>query len=447
MKKQLLTMAITVFTTAIFAQTNVITTIAGNGTVGSTGDGGAATAAELSTPWGIAVDAVGNVYIADQNNHRIRKTTTAGVISTLAGIGTAGYSGDGGAATAAQLHNPQGVTIDAAGNFYIADADNQRVRKINTNGIISTVAGNGTAGYSGDGAAATAAEVNNPIGVAVDASGNIYIADGNNSRLRKVNTSGIMSTLAGNGTFGYNGDGIAATTAELEYAVAVAVDVTGNVYIVDQNNQRIRKVNTGGIISTIAGNGTAGHSGDGAAATAAELNNPRGVAVDAAGNIYIADYSNNRIRKVTTDGMISTIAGNGTAGYNGDGGLATDAEINLPTDMAVDLAGNLYIADDSNNRIRKVEWSNTNNIEQFAGNNNQIEIYPNPATTIIHIELKTKNDIMPIQITDILGQEMMHATLQQDKTSIDVSNLQAGVYFITTTSKEVTSINKVIINK
>jgi trimeric autotransporter adhesin len=263
----------------------------------------------------------------------------------VAGDGTAGYNGDGIAATTAELNNPIGVGIDDSGNIYFADAYNNRVREVNTFDIINTIAGNGTLGYNGDGIAATAAELKEPTGVAVGGSGNIYIADWLNQRIRQVNTSGIISTVAGNGTGGGNGDGGAATSAELDDPQGVAEDSSGNIYIVDVFNQRIREVNTSGIISTVAGNGTGGYNGDGIAATAAELGSPRGVAVDGSGNIYIADWNNNRIREVNTSGIISTVAGNGIAGYNGDGIAATAAELYDPYGVAVDGSGNIYIAD------------------------------------------------------------------------------------------------------
>ncbi|NCX94789.1 MAG: hypothetical protein EBX41_00005, partial [Chitinophagia bacterium] len=346
------------------AKAQVISTIAGNGSHGFSGDGGAATAAGLSNPFGVAVDASGNVYIADRDDHCIRKVNTSGIISTIAGDGygsggSGRYSGDGGAATAASLNEPVCVAVDASGNVYIADTHNNRIRKVNTSGIISTIAGNGSSyGYSGDGGAATAASLYYPYGVAVDASGNVYISY-NDNRIRKVNTSGIISTIAGNGSNGYSGDGGAATAASLRSPNGVAVDASGNVYFADYYNYRIRKVNTSGVISTIAGNGSNGYSGDGGAATAASLYNPQGVAVDASGNVYIADAHNHRIRKVNTSGVITTIAGNGSYGYSGDGGAATAASLADPIGVAVDVSGNLYIADITNVCIRKVTFSST----------------------------------------------------------------------------------------
>ena len=339
------------FTLTLKAQ--IITTIAGNGTTGYSGDGGAATSAELNTPSGVTVDGTGNIYIADYSNNRVRKVSTSGIITTVAGNGKAGYSGDGGPATSAELFNPTGVAVDGLGNIYIADKYNNRIRKVSTSGTISTVAGNGKAGYSGDGGSATSAELFNPTGVAVDGLGNIFIADRNNNKIRKVSASGIISTVAGGGHNGL-GDGSAATNAVLKSPYCVAVDSSGNIYIADGDNLRIRKVSISGIINTVAGNGTAGYSGDGGPATSAELGVQAGVAVDDSGNIYLVDYNNIRIRKVSTSGIISTVAGNGTTGYSGDGGPATSAELNYPNGVAVDGSGNIYIADYYNQRIRKV---------------------------------------------------------------------------------------------
>jgi sugar lactone lactonase YvrE len=338
----------------------LINTVAGDGLGGYSGDGGLATSAELYVPVGVTVDTAGNIYIADENNNRIRKVTAStGLISTVAGDGIEGYSGDGGAATSAKLYYPTGVTLDTGGNIYIADYFNYRIRKVTAStGLISTVAGDGIEGYSGDGGAATSAKLGYPTGVAVDVAGNIYIADYDNYRIRKVTAStGIISTVAGDGTEGYSGDGGAATSAELGLPYGVAVDTAGNIYIADTGNSRIRKVTAStGIISTVAGDGTAGYSGDAGTATSAELDNPTGVALDTAGNIYIADEDNQRIRKVTVStGIISTVSGDGTEGYSDDGGAATSAELASPIGVAVDKAGNIYISTIGYNfRIRAV---------------------------------------------------------------------------------------------
>ena len=329
--------------------------MAGSGTVGHSGDGGAALEAQLSSPEGVALDGAGNLYIADRGNHRIRKVDAAGVITTVAGTGTVGYSGDGGAATAARLNGPEGVAPDGAGNLYIADTGNHRIRKVDSAGVIATVAGTGTVGYSGDGGAATAARLNGPAGVAPDGAGNLYIADTSNQRIRKVDSAGVITTVAGSSTTGaFGGDGGAATAARLNTPAGVALDGAGNLYIADTLSDRIRKVDSAGVITTVAGTGTAGFSGDGGAATAAQLNTPEGVAPDGAGNLYIADKNNHRIRKVDTAGVITTVAGTGTPNFGGDGGLATAAHLRHPEGVAVDALGNLYIADRSNHRIRKV---------------------------------------------------------------------------------------------
>jgi sugar lactone lactonase YvrE len=344
-----------------------ITTVAGDGTGGYSGDGSAATSADLDSPSGVAVDASGNIYIADQQNNRIRKVDTSGTITTVAGNGTAGYSGDGGPATSAELDSPSGVAVDSSGNLYIADSLNSVIRKVSPSGAITTVAGNGynrlgtgqpgfnDGGYSGDGGPATSAELNNPYAVAVDASGNIYIADTYNRRIRKVDASGTITTVAGNGyegsgdLGGYSGDGEPATSAELAQPFGVAVDNTGNIYIDDQNNNRIRRVDASGVITTVVGGGIS--SG---------VSSPAGVAVDAAGNLYIADMGNQCIRKVDATGALTTVAGSiGNPGYSGDGGSATAAELNFPFGVAVDASGNIIIADRDNSRIREVKASSS----------------------------------------------------------------------------------------
>ncbi|MEI7978946.1 MAG: T9SS type A sorting domain-containing protein [Bacteroidota bacterium] len=363
--KKLLLITFSVLTYASTYAQN-IKTLAGNGVEGYGGDGSAATLASFNLPEGVAVDDSGNIYIADGFNNRIRKVTAStGIISTVAGNGIAGYFGDGSLATSSRLDHPSGVAIDVSGNIYIADGYNHKIRKVTAStGIISTVAGNGTYGYGGDGSVATSANLNTPTGVAIDGSGNIYIADLLNHRIRKVTAStGIISTVAGNGTNGYGGDGSVATSANLNTR-GVAVDGSGNIYIADKDNHRIRKVTAStGIISTVAGNGTNGYGGDSSAATLASLNFPEGVAVDDSGNIYIADVNNHRIRKVTAlTGIISTVAGNGTAGYFGDGSLATSSRLNIPVAVAINGSGNIYIADAGNQRIRKVTISIDNNI-------------------------------------------------------------------------------------
>ena len=276
-----------------------IINIAGNGNYGYSGDTGPAIYAELRSPNGVAVDSSGNVYIADTQNHCIRKVTAGGVISTIAGTGFPEYSGDTGPAIYAELRSPNGVVVDSSGNVYIADTQNHCIRKVTVGGVISTIAGTGFPEYSGDTGPAIYAELRLPNGVAVDSSGNVYIADSGNHRIRKVTVGGVISTIAGNGFGGYSGDTGFAIYAELRSPNGVAVDSSGNVYIADTQNHCIRKVTAGGVISTIAGTGVAGSAyGDGDLARYAELNYPENVAVDSSGNVYIADTMNNRIRKL-----------------------------------------------------------------------------------------------------------------------------------------------------
>jgi len=400
----------------------VITTVAGNGTRGFSGDGGPATSAQFDGDQGVAVDSAGNLYIADDGNYRIRKVSN-GVITTVAGNGTPGFSGDNGPATSAQLNLPDGVALDSAGNLYIVDLFNNRIRKVSGGGIttavgggsslgdngpavssqlaypsrvavdsagnlyiadygdnrirrvsdsvITTVAGNGTQGFSGDNGPATSARLNDPDGVAVDSAGTLYIADTDNFRVRKT-SNGVITTIAGNGTQGFSGDNGPATSAQLNAPGKLAVDSASDLFMADYSNFRIRKVSNG-VIATVAGNGTIGFSGDNGPATNAQLNGPSGLAVDSTGNIYIADYFNQRIRKVS-NGVITTVAGNGTQGFSGDNGPATSAHLDYPYGIAVDSAGNLYIGDSGNFRVRKVSngvitTAAGNGTQGFSGDN------------------------------------------------------------------------------
>ncbi|HYA17706.1 MAG TPA: NHL repeat-containing protein [Bryobacteraceae bacterium] len=334
-----------------FGQSSNISAFAGKQSLGPgySGDGGAATSAQLNGPDGLVIDSLGNIYISDFNNAVVRMVSPSGTITTYAGTGTAGYFGDGGLATGAKLAGPLGLAVDSSRNLYIADGPNQAIRMVTPGGIISTVAG-GRGGFSGDGGSATLAALNYPEAVAVDSSGNLYIADAANHRVREV-SGGVITTIAGNGLAGFSGDGGSATAAQLYLPKGLAFDSQGNLYISDSNNNRIRKV-SGGIITTLAGNGTQGYSGDKGAATGAELNTPARITVDPSGNIYIADTGNNVVRRVA-GGIITTIAGTGTAGYGGDGGPANLALLNAPSAVAVDSTGtNTYIADTNNNEVR-----------------------------------------------------------------------------------------------
>jgi len=338
----------------------LIFTVAGSSTTPSNlGDGGPATAAQLAGPRGLAVDAVGNLWIADTDNHRIRKVSSKGTISTVAGNGSSGFSGDGGPATAAQLAGPMGISVDAVGNLWIADTGNHRIRKVALNGTISTVGGNGSSGFSGDGGPATSAQLSSPCAIAMDVSGSLFVADRDNHRIRKVVSSGTIGTVAGNGTAGFSGDGGAATSAQLHSPCGVAVDAGGNLIVADTSNSRIRKVSPSGVISTIAGNGTADFGGDGGPATSAKLFGPAGVSQDGSGNLYIADSANGRIRRVSVGGGISTVAGNAPLFSFQDGIPATSARLRSVNGVAVDVAGNVSIADLQD--VRKVTPDGTIN--------------------------------------------------------------------------------------
>jgi len=333
---------------------NVITTLAGSGTPTFSGDGGLMAQASLNAPFGIAFAANGSLYISDHGNHRIRRVGPDGIMTTVAGNGTAGFSGDGGAATQAKLYYPSGIAVTADGSLYIADLYNHRIRRVGPDGIITTVAGNGTAGFSGDGGSAPQAALNFPHGIAVTADGSLYIDDTSNSRIRRVGPDGVITTVAGNGTAGFSGDGGPALQASFNYPTAIAMGADGSVYIADRFNNRIRRIGPDGIITTIAGNGTAGFSGDGGPAFQAALYYPTGIAAAADGNLYVSEMLSNRVRRIGPDGVITTVAGNGIKGFSDDGGSASQAALNYPHNIVVGADSSLYISDFANHRIRRV---------------------------------------------------------------------------------------------
>jgi sugar lactone lactonase YvrE len=337
----------------------VISTLTGTGS-GYRGDGGPATAALLDNPRGLAVDASGNLYIADTDNHAIRRVTANGIITTVAGTGDAGFAGDGGPATAAKLNNPVAVAVDAAGNIYIADSSNYRVRRVTPAGMIDTVAGTGSSGFTGDNGPATAARLGSPRALAVDPAGNIYV--GERYRVRRISAAGIIVSVAGTGERGFSGDGGRGEWAQLDGVWALAVDGSGDLYIADSSNSRVRQLSTNGIISTLAGGGDVGGGGP---AAAARLNTPNSLAFDASGNAYVSDRSDCRVRKITPAAVISTIAGSGATGFAGDGGPATAAKLDNPKGITTDASGSLYVADTGNHRIRQV--TSTGGIRTIVG--------------------------------------------------------------------------------
>ena len=430
------------------ANAQTITTVVGTGAMGHSGDGGAATAAELFYPSGIAVDGSGNLYVSDVNPY-VRKIDLTGTISNFAGNGTFGYTGDGGLATAAEV-GANKLATDNSGNVYIANANS--VRKISTAGIITTIAGSSTAAFSGDGGPATAAMLNGVFGIAVDASGNVFVGDVNNFRVRKISTAGIISTYVGNGTSGNSGDGGMATDAQIQDPTGLAIDASGNLYIADNTSNVIRKVTPSGTISTIIGNGTAGYSGDGGAATIATLDHAASVAIDASGNLYIADLNNNVIRKVTAAGIISTYAGNGTSGFSGDGGIATAGELSQPSGVALDGSGNLYIADNQNSRVRKVTAASTG-IIQTNDKQNVISISPNPSNGLFRLEVGFQEGITEnaqIDIINALGQiaYRTEAAIAKGRINSDIllpTTISKGIFVLKVKCKDATTTMRLVI--
>jgi uncharacterized protein (TIGR03437 family) len=332
-------------------------------TSGFSGDGGQATAARLNSPGALAVDPLGNVYVADWSNQRVRVVTPAGVIRTLAGTGTYGSSGDGAPATAATIGNVGSLAVDGAGNVYLVDTNQEKVRRVNAAGIIDTVLGTGTGGFNGDGNPPKSTRLNMPRGLAVDGAGSLYVTEQNGQRIRKLTAAGVVSTIAGTGISGYSGDGGNGAGAKVANPRRVAADAFGNVY--GMEHRRIRKIAANGVISTFAGSNSGAPIGDGGPVENAFFEGPEKLAVDAAGNIYVADRMNYRVRKISTDGIVSTVAGTGVPGYSGDGGPATSADLDYPVSVTVDSIGNVYFGDRYNARVRKVTPGGT--ISTYAG--------------------------------------------------------------------------------
>jgi len=389
LKKQALLFAVFLASSFSFAQTYetgiTVSTFAGSTSGYADGTG---TAAQFYLPVGVAVDALGNVYVADYNNHRIRKITPAGVVSTFAGS-TAGYID--GTGTAAQFYRPVGVAVDALGNVYVADYNNHRIRKITPAGVVSTFAGSAQGYADGTG---TAAQFNFPTGVAVDASGNVYVADRNNHKIRKITPAGVVTTVAGS-TAGYiDGTG---TAAQFYSPGGVVVDSSSNIYVADLSNHKIRKITPAGVVTTVAGS-TAGYI-DGTG-TAARFNNPYNIALDSSGNKYVADLSNHKIRKITPAGVVTTVAG-GAQGYAD--GTGTAALFYNPIGVAVDNAsGNIYVGDYNNNRIRKITGAvlSTTSYTQVGG----FTVYPNPSNGVFTVEAQNN---ATVTVFDMVGKQIV----------------------------------------
>ncbi len=408
----------------IKAQT--IITVAGSTGGTFVGDGGPATNSNLWTPIGLAIDAAGNLFIADYGADRVRKVNSAGIINAAAGNGLAAETGDGGPATAAEVGGSIGVAFDAIGNLYIAAEDSNRIRKVDTAGIITTIAGYGRV-YGGDGGPATAAGIGTPYDVVVDGRGNIYFSEPNKYTIRKIDATGTISTFAGTGVAGYNGDSIAATSAQLNFPRGLAVDDTGNVYVGDYLNYRVRKIDTFGMITTIAGTGTLAHAGDGGAATAASLSYPAGVATDHAGNIYISDGL--WIRKVDTAGIISTISGGGTSADFGDGGPATAGSFEQTAGIKVGADGSIYIADGTAQRVRKIVPSvpsESLSSRKLTKKGEGLLLSPNPTSGNITIQAPEAGSLV---VYNMIGQQVAAYKLASGATDVRLpAALAAGVY-------------------
>jgi hypothetical protein len=422
------------------AQPGYINTIAGTGVLGYSGDGGAAVDAKIGYTTQAALDAGGNIYIADNMHHVIRKISRSGIITTIAGTGVPGYSGDGGPATAAQFNQPQSIAVDISGNIYIGEEDNLVVRKIDASGIITTFAGNNIAGFSGDGGLATNASLLGVVSIDVDVSGNVYIVDQQNFRVRKITPAGIISTVAGTGVAGYNGDGITSTTAQLYWPSDVATDASGNLYIADNQNNRVRKVNSAGIISTVAGTGVPAMSGNGGPATAAGIKGAHNVSVDSYGNLYICE-NNRYIRKVNTSGIIDIFAGTDSIGYSGDGGLATSAKFNVPGKPLIDDEMNVYVPDFFNHRIRKINGSPTF-ITSVVTQELSVIAFPNPFMNEINLE--STLEIKEVKVTNFAGYTVAQSTGNNSKNiKLNLDFLPDGIYNVSTNnSKGITVVKK-----
>jgi hypothetical protein len=421
------------------AHAQVINTICGTGTSGDTGDGGPATAARIMIETGIYVDNAMNMYFTGTSN-KVRKVDgSTGIITTIAGTGTGSYSGDGGPATAATFNQPCGLTLDAAGNIYVTEVVNSRIRKINVaTGIITTVAGGGIG--LGEGGPATACSLM-PTAVKFDHSGAMVIADCGAMRIRKVNAmTGIITTIAGNGMMASYGDGGPATAAAINNPYDFCYDSLGNMYISEEGDPslssgwKIRRVDAmTGIITTVAGTGVSGYSGDGGPATAAMISSPLGIYMDLHGNVIFADVNNNRVRSINTaTGIITTIVGDGIGFNSGDGGPATAAGIDRPMPVFVDTLSRVYVGSEVY-RIRRISSAtstlNVKNITPFISS-----VYPNPSTGIFNVTFPDAAQ-RTVSVTDVTGREVWHTAGTMTRIELDLCDQPNGVYQIKVTGR------------
>lgn len=444
MPRKLLILIFCVFATNI-SRGQIITTIAGTGSEIYNGDSIIATTASLCTPDAIAFDSIGNIYITDGCHNRIRMVNTDGIMYNIAGTGNAGYNGDGIPASSAEVNYPTNILIDKGGNIYFYDDHNYRIRKIGIDRIITTIAGTGTNGYNGDNIPATTAQISTSGGLIIDKDGNIYFCDIVRNAIRKIGVDGIITSFAGTGVAGYSGDGGPATIAKLHNPFSLAQDKQGSFYIGEYTNYCIRKIDSMGIISTIAGTGHRGIPVDGDAATISALNFPSGLAVDNSGNVIFADVNNNVLMVIGTDGYIHKIAGTGAGGYNGDNILASLAELRAPSTPSIDAKGDIYIADWGNNRIRLIK--NTVGVTSINNFAYAFSVYPNPANSTINVNLNMIfTEPIKLSVSNLIGQFIIEFTITTNKDNEINLDVPDGLYILTANTTNGPISQKITIN-
>ncbi|MCW3123218.1 MAG: hypothetical protein JWQ38_2710 [Flavipsychrobacter sp.] len=415
---------------SLITRAQVIKTVAGTGEPGYTGDGGPAVTATLNHPDVVKFDKKGNMYIADEHNNAIRKVNPYGIITTIAGNGTKDAAGHGGPATAAHIYRPTDLCFDTKGNLYVAEAGNNIISKISTSGIITIIAGTGVDGNTGDTGMATAARIHNPIGLVFDSVGNLYFSSNGAYCIRKIDTAGKITTFAGTGIGGYSGDKGPATAAQIGLTGYLAFGRYKALYIPDYYNHVVRRIDSQGVITTIAGSGAMGTAGDKAPATAAAINSPYAIFFDYKHYMYISDRFDYVVRMVDTFDTITTYAGTGVAGFNGDGDIPINTQFNTDLNCSdSDATGNFYIADPLNNRVRRVTYT-TVKVSEINGQRSQVTIYPNPAHSMLNIS-SSNDKLSRIVVVDITGNTVFdHTYSYADKTQVDISRFANGTYFI-----------------
>ena len=445
----LIFISISFFTTqSLLAQGGIITSLAGNGITQYIGDGWPATSFSLAEPMGVCVDKSGNIYVSDNADSRIRKIDIYDTLFTICGnSGLPGYLGDNGPATAASCKNPTSICFDTSGNLLIADQLNHVIRKLNlATRQISTIAGIGFPGSVGDNGPATNARLNEPTGICADKSGNIFIAEKQNHIIRRIDAgTGIITTVAGNHNPGFFGDNGPATLGKLAYPSSVTVDNSGNIFIADYGNSRIRKVNTTtGIITTIAGNNFSTLAGNNGPASAASLNRPTVVFMSNHGVLYISDFGNNQIRSINQDGIINAFAGTGGTGYSGDGGPATAARIYGPQGIFVDDSEYVYFADATNSAIRKISRLTTG-IQDIL-NLTTLDVYPNPSHGVVQLQINNHIGDMSLTVTNVMGQIVFTSTIDSQHQEVNLSQQTPGIYYLQLKTVQGLVTQKLVLN-